>query len=75
MRQKYFKIESSLKLETTRERQNSKTGGNKLDNDTREKLLGGVSNLNGQKSQLSNTERLALETNDIMREANKELRD
>lgn len=75
MRQKYFKLESGMNSEANRERQNSKTTGNKLDTDTRQKLLGGVESLHGQKQQLTNTERLANETHDIMREANKELRD
>jgi len=46
-----------------------------MENDTREKLLNGVESLHGQDGQLTNTKRVALETNDIMREANRELLD
>jgi hypothetical protein len=46
-----------------------------MDAHTREKLLGGIDNLHGQKGQLENTKRVGLETHDIMRQANKELRD
>lgn len=46
-----------------------------MDAYTRDKLLGGIDNLHGQKNQLENTKRVGLETHDIMRQANKELRD
>ena len=38
-------------------------------------MLGGVENLYGQEKQLENTKRLGFETHDIMRNANKDLRD
>lgn len=45
------------------------------DESLRKRLLNNVDDLKGQDGQLKNTKRMGLETNDLMRMANKDLRD
>ena len=46
----------------------------RADENLRKRLLDGVDDLHGQDKQIQNTKKMGLETNDLMRQANKELR-
>eukprot|EP00347_Sterkiella_histriomuscorum_P000114 403377125 len=75
-RSKYLKLERSANSEQNKNKiMNQKDAYQQREDDIREKLLNGVDELNNQEKQLGNTKKLGMEAGELMRAANKDLRD
>lgn len=78
MRKGYFQMEDNLNAALNRDKLNSGTleGANeRLRQGNRERLLNGVENLDNQGNQINRLKGVALETHEVMKDANRELKD